>query len=146
LETYTQLPLWERVLRPLCNTPASLESAVATVFDHLRKCTKTTQGNWLFNTRHHDDKCELAICDYSSGKRRDFAVDRTFVDSDGQRWIIDYKSVSPAPGQTLADFFEVQTAFYRPQLENYGRLLSQNGEPVRLALFFTAIPAFHVLE
>ena len=146
LETYTQLPLWERVLRPLCNTPASLESAVATVFDHLRKCTKTTQGNWLFNTRHHDDKCELAICDYSSGKRRDFAVDRTFVDSDGQRWIIDYKSVGPAPGQTLADFLEVQTAFYRPQLENYGRLLSQNGQPVRLALFFTAIPAFHVLE
>ena len=71
-------------------------------------------------------------------------IDRTFVDGDGVRWIIDYKSSSPAAGQSLERFLREQEALYRGQLERYARLFgAMEDRPLRLALFFTALPHFH---
>jgi ATP-dependent exoDNAse (exonuclease V) beta subunit len=146
LHNCAALPLWERELLPLCSNESELHKAVATVLAQLQKCAAAPESEWLFRTAHNNDRCELALSDFTSGYRRDFSIDRTFVDANGVRWIIDYKSARPQPGQALEHFCHDQANLYRPQLENYRRLLEQALQPIRLALFFTAVPHFYLLD
>ncbi|MEY4642029.1 MAG: hypothetical protein RLZZ227_2023 [Pseudomonadota bacterium] len=141
-------PLWRRTLAPLCADPAALKSALDVLRRQLRSCVDSPEFGWLFSTRQRDDACELALCDYSSGWRRDYVVDRSFVDGEGRRWIIDYKSGTPTAGQSLADFHAGQAQLYREQLQTYARLLcpADAERPPMLALFFTSLPALHILD
>ena len=63
-------------------------------------------------------------------------VDRTFVDEDSVRWVVDYKT-GRHEGGDLERFLDREQEHYRPQLERYGALVGALGaEPVRLALYF----------
>jgi ATP-dependent helicase/nuclease subunit A len=63
-------------------------------------------------------------------------IDRTFVDEDGVRWIIDYKTGSHEGGG-LETFLDDEKERYREQLERYARLMVQrDARPIRLALYF----------
>ena len=65
-------------------------------------------------------------------------IDRAFLDDDGVRWIVDFK-VSPHSGQDIESFLAEQKARYRPQLDQYARLLAalHPEEPRRqVALYF----------
>lgn len=139
-----QPALWRSRLRPVCSTEAQLTAAVQQVATQLQRCLSDPDSAWLFQHRHADDACELALTDHGSGLRLDYSIDRTFVADDGTRWIIDYKSAQPTAGQTLADFLQEQTARHRPQLATYARLLhALDGRPQRCALYFTALPLLH---
>ena len=64
-------------------------------------------------------------------------VDRTFIDTDGVRWIIDYKT-SPHEGSDIEHFLEEQKRRYADQLNGY-REAMQAIEPertIRTALYF----------
>ena len=50
-------------------------------------------------------------------------IDRTFVDEEGVRWIVDFK-VSPHESGDVDAFVSEQEARYRPQLDQYARLLA----------------------
>jgi ATP-dependent exoDNAse (exonuclease V) beta subunit len=70
-------------------------------------------------------------------------IDRTFVDAEGIRWIIDYKS-SAHEGGGLEDFIDSEVERYAPQLANY-RNAMQLLEPertVRTALYFPLLGVF----
>ncbi|MES2623919.1 MAG: UvrD-helicase domain-containing protein [Pseudomonadota bacterium] len=146
LKASVTAPLWQRELLSLCSSKEQLQEAISLVLEQLHKCVDAPEAAWLFNTPHTYDRCELALSDFSTGFRRDFVIDRTFVDAKGERWIIDYKSARPQSGQSLETFCNEQSALYRPQLENYRRLLAEPAQPVRLALFFTAIAHLHLLD
>jgi len=148
---------WHRALAPHCPDKATLETALATVYTQLRLCIGDNSLAWLFNGGQQQDACELALVDYHRGDyrgdsrgdgiyRRDFVIDRTFIDSEGTRWIIDYKSATPAPGQPLADFVQEQCARYRQQLQDYAYLFRHQPQPLKLALLFTALPLLHELQ
>jgi len=63
-------------------------------------------------------------------------IDRTFVDRDGVRWIVDFKT-STHEGAGLDAFLDSEQGRYRPQLERYWQLVRRLGsEPVRLGLYF----------
>jgi ATP-dependent exoDNAse (exonuclease V) beta subunit len=145
LDSSAGLPYWQAALRPLCGSKRELQDALATVQRNLHNCLEAPESAWLFATVHQDDQCELALVDFSHGQRRDFVIDRTFITADGTRWIIDYKSSAPTPGQSRAAFLQQQTLLYHEQLQTYAALFSAQPEPLRLALFFTALPAFHPL-
>ncbi|HEY0961113.1 MAG TPA: PD-(D/E)XK nuclease family protein, partial [Pseudomonadales bacterium] len=139
-------PLWRRTLAPLCASPQALADALASLRAQLRGCIGHPQLRWLFTERQRDDACELPLVSYADGYRRDHVVDRTFIDASGTRWIIDYKSATPGKGQDLDAFLQQQSALYRQQLLDYAALFSQDGQPLRLALLFTMLPALHLLE
>lgn len=65
-------------------------------------------------------------------------VDRTFVDHAGVRWIVDYKSSEPEPGQAAELFMENEARRYRDQLAGYARLYAalDARRPVRAGLYF----------
>ncbi|RKZ47019.1 MAG: hypothetical protein DRQ58_07540 [Gammaproteobacteria bacterium] len=63
-------------------------------------------------------------------------IDRTFVDKDGTRWIIDYKT-SQHEGTVIESFLDLQQERYRDQLVKYGALMKLYGdEPMKLGLNF----------
>ena len=159
LQNKNDPPLWCRTLAPLCQEPAALAAALASVRKQLRSCVESAELRWLFSDREpstpddsalrstlQDDTCELALVAYTKGYRRDHVIDRTFIDSDGARWIIDYKSAAPAKEQSLAAFLQEQSTRYRQQLLDYAALFQPQKQPLKLALLFTALPALHILE
>jgi ATP-dependent exoDNAse (exonuclease V) beta subunit len=74
-------------------------------------------------------------------------VDRTFIDEDGVRWIVDYKT-STHEGGELEWFLDGEQLRYRPQLERYGRLfrLAEPERPIRLGLYFPLLGAWREWE
>ena len=61
---------------------------------------------------------------------------RTFVDQDGTRWIIDYKT-SRHEEEDVDAFLDQQQERYREQLEKYGALMELHDDrPVKLGLYF----------
>ncbi len=61
---------------------------------------------------------------------------RTFVDQDGTRWIIDYKT-SRHEEEDVDAFLDQQQERYREQLEKYGALMKLHDDrPVKLGLYF----------
>src|SRR5262249_19902234 len=121
------------VLRNLGVPPGDLDSTSAQVAQALDRATNSARGRWILLRRNESDS-ELSISGISRGEVNDIVIDPTFVDSDGTRWIIDYKT-STHQGGKLTEFLESEKERYRPQLERYARLMSQDdSRPFRLAL------------
>jgi hypothetical protein len=75
-----------------------------------------------------------------------FAVDRTFIDENGCRWLIDYP-ISPHAGGDLEDFLDAQAARYRERLERYAVLMAGlDPRPLRLGLYFPLQAAWREWE
>ena len=93
-------------------------------------------GVWILSN-HEDSQAEYALT-YRKGKkfitRR---IDRTFVDEDDVRWIIDYKTGEHG-GTNLEQFFQEEKKRYRPQLERYEELFKLKGETrtIKKALYY----------
>jgi ATP-dependent helicase/nuclease subunit A len=99
------------------------------------------RGRWILR-RHVEDQREYSLCGLVDGRVRHFTLDRTFVDTDGIRWIIDYKTGSHEGGN-LEAFLDNEQARYRPQLENYRLLMSGlDSRRVRLGLYFPMLQAW----
>ena len=70
-------------------------------------------------------------------------IDRSFIDADGTRWIIDYKTASHEGGD-LNKFLAEEEKRHAPQLERYARLLAalEPNRPIRTALYFPLLDAW----
>ena len=63
-------------------------------------------------------------------------IDRTFVDEEGTRWVVDYKTGLHEGGDVEA-FLDAERERYRPQLERYAALLRRlDGRPLKMGLYF----------
>ncbi len=100
------------------------------------------RGRWLLAARHTSSANELALTGRIDGTTVSVVIDRTFVDEEGIRWIVDYKS-SSHEGADLDGFLASEQERYRPQLERYASLMRHLGpEPIRLGLYFPLLSAW----
>ena len=77
---------------------------------------------------------------------RHYVIDRTFVDQDGTRWIVDYKTGEHLDGDR-EKFLHQEQARYREQLETYARILRLlEDRPIRLALYFPLFADWRVWD
>ena len=129
-------PLWQLRLGQLGLSGNRLSDACDKVEQAVLRTVNCPQGRWILDHRHRDAASELEL--HSGGRQlRRFIVDRTFIDTDGTRWIIDYKTAEPAEGEDPQAFVEAQLERYRNQLDGYRKLFYQRGEhAVRCALYF----------
>jgi ATP-dependent helicase/nuclease subunit A len=122
----------------LCNLgvpPGELAWAAERVESGLLRTLRDPRGRWVLD-RHVDAASELAIAGLMDGKLSEVVIDRTFIDEEGIRWIIDYKT-SVHEGAGLENFLEQEKDRYREQLERYARLMIQRDDrPIRLGLYF----------
>ena len=69
-------------------------------------------------------------------------IDRTFVDSSGTRWVVDFKT-SPHEGGDQANFLDEEVKRYQAQLLRYAHLARGLGpQPVRAGLYYPLLAAW----
>ena len=119
-----------------------LEKAAADVVEALRRTVEDDRGRWILSREHAEAGSELALTGMAGGRLTDVVIDRSFVDGQGTRWVIDFKT-SPHEGGRLEDFIARELERYRGQLEKYAALARALGpQPVRAALYFPLLGIF----
>ena len=85
-------------------------------------------------------RAEWRLTGVQDGKLVNIAIDRTFVDANNVRWIIDFKTGSHEGGDVAA-FLDNEQSRYRAQLDVYAAILNameEGSQPreIRLGLYF----------
>ena len=106
---------------------AELDTATARAQQALVNCLNDERGRWLLGARN-GGRSELRLTGINDGQRINIVIDRTFIDDDGVRWIIDYKT-SVHEGADVAAFLDNERERYRGQLERYAKLMQSVGGP-----------------
>jgi ATP-dependent exoDNAse (exonuclease V) beta subunit len=97
-------------------------------------------AQWLLNPQHKDAHSEWTILERTNHGHRMHIIDRTFIDEQ-TRWIIDYKTAQPHPGENMDDFLATQQSAHKTQLTRYAQCLIAMGEqrPVQCGLYFPMV-------
>lgn len=112
-----------------------MKGAVARAHDALAACLADERGHWVLGA-HGDARSELRLTGVAGAEIVSVAMDRTFVDERGTRWIVDYKTGVHEGGDVEA-FLDREQERYRPQLEQYAALMrGLDARPIRLGLYF----------
>ncbi len=130
-------PAWRRRLAELGVGPARLAIAVGRVRRALEATAADPRAAWLFDPAHRDAASELELSSWRGGRLVAARIDRTFIDGEGIRWIVDFKT-SEHEGTELEAFLDQERLRYTAQLEQYA-LLMRGLEPertIRLGLYF----------
>ncbi len=125
---------------------AGIDEAVARVRMALEASFADPRGRWILDPAHGDARCEYALSTIRDGGIVNAIIDRTFVDADGVRWIIDYKT-GAHEGGGLEAFLDREQARYREQLEGYAALFSRReSRPIKLGLYFPLLAGWREWE
>lgn len=118
---------------------AELEGGVERTLGALHEAVTGDKGRWVLQ-RHADGRSEYDLTAVLDGEIRRLRVDRTFVDAEGRRWIVDYKT-STHEGGGLEAFLDREVERYRETMARYARVMRalEPERPVRLALYFPLI-------
>ena len=128
---------WQRRLVELGVPAGELEGSLRRIRDALARVLADRRGAWLFDPAHTDAASELALTSLRGASIANVRIDRTFVDAEGVRWIVDFKT-SLHEGQELGQFLDREQRRYTRQLELYAALmrLREPGRAIRLGLYF----------
>jgi len=141
------LPFWKNKLLQLGLEESKVPHYIDKLSQAIQGVLASKTGQWLLSNQHLDSQCELALWSNQNGILSELIIDRTFIDqADNTRWVIDYKSSEPSPGQTVAEFAHQESLNYSQQLYNYGQLFKEQKEAIRFALYFPLIDLFYELE
>ncbi len=133
-------PYWRTRLGQLDLGETELEERITHIVSTLQRCLTDEASAWLFAQRDGESQSELSLVSTLSGQLREHKVDRTLLDDQGTRWIVDYKTAQPRPGQSEDDFIAVQLQEHAAQLDRYRGLFGKMEErPTRTALYLTAL-------
>ncbi len=109
--------------------PGDLESALERTLSALANTVADPCGRWLLSA-HDGARSEYEIAGVLDGTVYRAAIDRTFVDADGTRWIVDFKTSAEA-------ILDAEQARYATQMQRYARLFTLiETRPIRLGLYF----------
>ncbi len=122
---------------------SELDAATARVVTALGNTLEDPRGRWLLGPQR-ESRSEYRLTALIDEERRTLIIDRTFVDSDGKRWIVDYKT-SSHEGADVAAFLEREKERYRAQLERYAAALSDS-RGVKLGLYFPLLAGWRDWE
>ena len=111
-------------------------NAVKRIIHALTNMVSDERGQWILSKEHSDQYNEYQVSGIVNDKLINVILDRTFIDENGVRWIIDYKT-SRHEGQNLDKFLDQEQERYQEQLEKYAMLMKQLGEKnIKLGLYF----------
>ena len=114
---------------------AEIAVGAAAVEAALTRSLADPRGRWLLGP-HPEAANELRVSVFDGGTVHNGVIDRTFVDTEGVRWIIDYKT-SSHEGADAAAFLDNELQRYRARLERYARYFrATESRPIRLGLYF----------
>jgi ATP-dependent helicase/nuclease subunit A len=129
----TQKPYWQKLLLQLGYI--DIDYGTKLISEAIKLTLANKRGRWILE-KHENAENELAITTKINGKLENFIIDRTFIDNDNTRWIIDYKTSKPNSG--VAEFLSQEKAKYAPQLIHYAKLMHELDptRQIKLGLYF----------
>jgi ATP-dependent exoDNAse (exonuclease V) beta subunit len=134
-----ELPRLRAELAELGVPPDRSGDAAQRVVTAIANTYADPRGRWLLGLdgRVRDARNEFAVSGFVGDEIVNCVIDRTLVDDQGVRWIIDFKT-STHEGGGLEGFLEQEVERYRPQLARYAQVLTlyRPGAKVRAALYF----------
>lgn len=140
-------PYWRRQLAMLGLEGLRLEELLEHIDSALQRCLDDSENRWIFDPQLQDSACELSLSRFTEAGWREFSIDRSFIDPEGRRWVIDYKTATPGPGQDAERFVVAQLERHRQQLQRYGQLFAAlESRPQRLAVYFTGLSRLAELD
>jgi len=135
----TQLPLFINQARYFLLSSGishqQLNFALTKVELALKNIFNDPKGRWILDGTHVDSVSEYSLTGLDGGVIKHVILDRMFVDEDGNRWIIDYKT-----GATAGDreaFMDREQERYNQQLITYANIYRHlDMKPIKLGLYF----------
>ena len=123
------------LLEQLAVPKGRIQSAHRKVCAALGSALEDERGRWVLSKAHSKAASELELSCVKDGTVVHVVIDRTFVDEEGTRWIIDFKASTH--GGKLEAFLDQEQKRYREQLEHYAEVVSRmENNPIRLGLYF----------
>ena len=123
----------------------NLDGAIQMTCQAITNTLNDKRGLWILH-QHDDAKSEFSITASIHHEIVNLVIDRTFVDQDGARWIIDYKTAT-LTHQDLQLFLDKEQEKYLKKMHCYYEAFSMlEQRPIRLGLYFPALPAWKELE
>jgi ATP-dependent helicase/nuclease subunit A len=108
-----------------------LKVASSRVVQALTSVVTEERARWVLGP-HSAARSELRLTVYAEGTAKRIVLDRTFIDDQGGRWIIDYKT-GTHEGADVEGFLDRERLRYSGQLELYAKAL---GGASQLGLYF----------
>ena len=126
-----------------------LSSAAERVIGALANTLADSRGRWTLQS-HGQARAEWRLTGAQDGELLNIAIDRTFIDVDNVRWIIDFKT-GGHEGSDVKGFLDNERKRYSEQLETYANILSALGEvrhrtTIRLGLYFPMLKGWREWE
>jgi len=137
MQTQTVLKRMFRMLVAEGLSGSVLETASARCADGLQRVLGSEKGQWILSDQHQQAHSEWALSSEYGYHVSQHAIDRSLIDEDGIRWIIDYKTATHEGGD-METFLAAEVQRHAPQLHRYRSILAQL-EPereIRTALYF----------
>jgi ATP-dependent exoDNAse (exonuclease V) beta subunit len=126
-----------------------LPAAVERVIDALVNTLADSRGRWTLQS-HPQARTEWRLTGVDEGALVNIAIDRTFVDDDGIRWIVDYKT-GTHEGADVDSFLDNERLRYTAQLESYAKIIgslraARTAPQIRLGLYFPMLKGWREWE
>jgi len=135
----TKKAYWSLQLRNATDSKQELSNSLEMISESIHRTLEDEDLNWIFDDNQEKSQSELSISSLHKGIIQNHLIDRTFIDKENVRWIIDYKSGKPNGDES--EFIENQTKRHEAQLRRYKRLFEEmECRATKMALLFTAIP------
>lgn len=127
---------FDNALRHLGVPEGERPDAVKRVNAALMTMLNDERGQWILSNEHAEQENEYAISGIVDNKLVNAILDRTFIDTKGVRWIIDYKT-SRHEGKNRNGFLDHEQERYQDQLNKYAVLVNGLGKnEIKLGLYF----------
>lgn len=132
---------WALQLRNYAGDEGELKKAVGFVKQSILQCLEDEDSRWIFDRDLEDSQCEFKLSYCGDNFHSHYVVDRSFIDTQGTRWIIDYKSSKLKSTGSESEFIAEQIDRYQGQLHRYRDLFQQmESRPIKIALYLSSIP------
>lgn len=128
--------VWRARLMEMGVISSELEDCLNTMASAIRNTLRDPRGLWLLSDQHHDSHQEYPIVAMINHIPTRFVMDRTFVDDQNIRWIIDYKTTRVLKENGKLTLEQVWQK-HKDQLEQYALAMRQiEQRPIHLGLYF----------
>jgi len=127
---------WKNKLLSMGVEQDHLSIALSQIKCVTKNMLQEARGEWILSTDHRQQKNEWALTAQLDGRLENIIIDRTFIDVDDVRWIIDYKT-SVHEGGNIDGFLDSEVERYREQLDKYAAVMRLNEtNSINLGLYF----------
>ncbi len=123
-----------------------LSDAADKVQSALSKTLADDRGQWILSDAHAEARSEWALSAPVNGVVKRMVIDRTFVDDNDVRWIVDYKT-GDHQGGDVEQFLDNEQERYSEQLNRYASIIKRmENRPVKVGLYFPLLQAWREFD